>query len=269
MGVTTHLMRHNLSPFYRFPILRLAAITLVALACGGMAYAQPVSPGFIENSVGWTPSTNLAQLSLEQQVSELIFQLRDQTGWQSMNPGRCSVFHDPHGSTNTPAHQLARLGYAAVPQLIAALDDSTPSRASGWWKGNILTIGDCAEQILEGIAGRDFLDNQLSGYMSDTNQLAATRKAVESWWAEARVKGEKEMLVEGVTSPSHDTPAQAGMLCERYPEIAFATLVRGAQATTDSWVHATLVEKVSRLNDPQVTDFLNHEIGLRKNNFAS
>ena len=208
-----------------------------------------------DNAHSRTAPTNFAQLPVEQQVSKLIFQLRDQTGWQSMNPGRVSVFEDPHGSTNTPAHQLARLGYVAVPQLITALDDSTPSRAMGWWYGNILTVGDCSEEILERIAGKSFLDNQLSGSMSDTNQLAATRKAIESWWAEARVKGEKEMLVEGVISPSQNTPAQADLLCQRYPEIAVATLIRG-----DSWVHATLVEKISRLNEPPVADFLNHEM---------
>ena len=204
--------------------------------------------------------TNLDKLPAEKQVHELIFRLRDQTGWQTFNPGRCSVFHDPHGSTNTPAHQLARLGYAAVPQLISALDDSTPSRAMGWWNQTILTVGDCAEQVLERIAGKNFLDNQLSGSMSDTNQLAATRKAVESWWTEAGVKGEKEMLVEGVTSPSHDTPTQAKMLCALYPEIAVATLIRGAQMTTDSWVHAWLVDDVSKFDVPRVADFLNHEM---------
>ena len=216
-----------------------------------------------DNAHARAAPTNLAQLPVEQQVSELIFHLRDQTGWQSFNPGRCSVFEGSHGSTNTPAHQLARIGYAAVPQLIAALDDSTPSRAMGGWIldiRNILTVGDCAEQILERISGREFLDNQLPGYMSDTNQLTATRKAVESWWAETKVKGEKEMLVEGVTSPSQDTPAQAQILCERYPEIAVATLIRGVQAATNSWVQAWLVDDLSKFDEPRVTDFLNHEM---------
>jgi hypothetical protein len=77
-------------------------------------------------------ATNLAQLPVEQQVRELIFQLRDQTGRQLMNPGRCNIFAERPWGTNTPAHQLARLGYAAVPQLIAALEDQTPSRAVGF-----------------------------------------------------------------------------------------------------------------------------------------
>jgi ankyrin repeat protein len=42
------LLRHS-------AILRLAPVTLVALACGGLAYAQPPSPGFSVNSAGWTP----------------------------------------------------------------------------------------------------------------------------------------------------------------------------------------------------------------------
>lgn len=210
--------------------------------------------------------TNLAQLPVEQQVHELIFQLRNQTGFQSSNPGRCSVFYELHGSTNTPAHQLARIGYAAVPQLIAALDDTAPSRAmAGWFINtrnldNFLTVGDCAEQVLEHIAGKDFLNHQLPGSMSNTNQLAATRKAIQSWWAEARVKGEKKMLIEGVTFPSHDTPTQARMLCERYPEVAVATLIQGAETTTESWVRSWLMDDVSKFDDPRVVDFLNHEM---------
>ena len=207
--------------------------------------------------------TNIASLPVEQQVSDLVFRLRDQTGWQFFIPGRCNVFDDLHGSTNTPADQLARLGYAAVPQLIVALDNSTPSRAMGGWfieARNLLTVGDCAEQVLEHIAGKNFLDNQLPGSMSNSNQLAATRKAVESWWAKARAKSEKDMLIEGVIHPSHDTPTQARMLRERYPEVAVTTLIRGAQTTTDSWVHASLVDDVSKFDEPQVTDFLNHEM---------
>ena len=210
--------------------------------------------------------TNSAQLPVEQRVSELIFQLRNQTGFQSSNPGRCSVFYELHGSTNTPAHQLARLGYAAVPQLIAALDDPTPSHAMAGWVintrslDNFLIVGDCAEQVLEHIAGKNFLNNQLAASMSNTNQLAATRIAVESWWDVAKVQGEKENLILGIIHPTRDTPTQARMLCEHYPEVAVATLIQGAETTTDSWVRSWLMDDVSKFDDPRVVDFLYREM---------
>jgi hypothetical protein len=49
-------------------------------------------------------------------------------------------------------------------------------------------VGDCAEEILERIAGTGFLPQSLSSRMSDSGDLAATKKAVESWWAEAQKK---------------------------------------------------------------------------------
>ena len=70
-------------------------------------------------------TTHLEQLPVGARVSELIFELRDQNGHQYGQPGECDIFNDwsIRSNTNTAAHQLVRLGYAAVPQLIAALDD--------------------------------------------------------------------------------------------------------------------------------------------------
>src|SRR5438552_1407283 len=74
-----------------------------------------------------------AQPTLQDGVAELIFHLRDQHGRQLTQPGLCNIFGDVEelllmngedGSNGpTPAHQLVAIGYDAVPQLIAALDD--------------------------------------------------------------------------------------------------------------------------------------------------
>ena len=210
--------------------------------------------------------TSLARFPVEEQVSELIFRLRDQNGWQSSQPGYCDVFADRSGSTNTPAHQLARLGYTAVPQLIAALDDTTYSRSVGYHRNfyfshTILTVGDCAEAILERISGREFFARRTtSSYMSKDNEVGSAKKAVEAWWAEATAKGEKQMLIEGVTAAGQEAPAQAGILRQRYPDAAAAALIRGAGAATNSWVHAWLVQELTRLDGTNVTDFLEKEM---------
>lgn len=233
--------------------------------------------------------TDLDQLPVDEQVRELIFRLRDQTGFQSSNPGTCSIFYPFPGEPNTPAHQLLKLGYAAVPQLIAALDDQSFSRSVGLGPASVpntvLTVGDCAQQILERIAGKTFfvsrisrypstagdeqaqrLDSLLNGMSGASNSLpengniSTTIRAAESWWAGVQQKGEKQVLIEAVVSAGQDAPAQAEILCQRYPDIAAATIVRGAKAATNSWVHARLVEIVTKLDEPQVTDFLRQEM---------
>ena len=210
--------------------------------------------------------TNFNQLPMEQQVRELIFRLRDQNGHQFSQPGSCDIFEDWRGTTNTPAHQLVKLGYAAVPQLIATLDDTTFSRSVGFHRNfyfshTVLTVGDCAEAILQRITGKSFFESRSTySYMSKDGETSAIRKAAESWWVEFQKKGEKQMLIEAITSPGPDAPAQAEILCRRYPEIAAATLIRGVQATTNSWIRTRLIEQVSKFDEPQVTNFLSREM---------
>ncbi len=67
-----------------------------------------------------------------EQVTELIFQLREQKGHQERFSfydifGRNPVAPTRQGST-TPAHQLLAMGYEAVPQLIDVLEDERLTR---------------------------------------------------------------------------------------------------------------------------------------------
>src|SRR5262249_42930052 len=72
------------------------------------------------------------QLSKEEQIAELIFQLRDQNGHQVMQPGHCDIFDRIGGKSDTPAHRLVKIGYDAVPQLIKHLDDERFTRSVGF-----------------------------------------------------------------------------------------------------------------------------------------
>jgi hypothetical protein len=76
-------------------------------------------------------STNLSSLSVDDQVRELIYRLRDQNGHQMIYPGRCDICCEWGGTTNSPVHQLVRLGYPAVPWLIGILESDTLARSLG------------------------------------------------------------------------------------------------------------------------------------------
>ncbi len=211
---------------------------------------------------------DLAKLPVEARVRELIFRLRDQNGHQITQPGACDIFYvyPWDGTTNTPAHQLVQLGYAAVPRLIAALDSDTFTRSVGFWRGfvfshTVLTVGDCAEEILQRITGKSFAPpNSEARYMSEAGTGAAARKAAEAWWAESESRGELQNLVEGVAAGDKDSPAQAGFLCQRFPELATPALVLGAQAATNADVRAALVEHIGKLGAAPGTDFLKAEL---------
>ena len=62
------------------------------------------------------------EMTTEQQVAELIFQLRDQNGQQWGQPGSCDFFNDSRGA-ESPASQLLEIGFDAVPQLIEAIEE--------------------------------------------------------------------------------------------------------------------------------------------------
>ena len=127
-------------------------------------------------------------------MRELIFQLRDQHGEQSGQPGWCDIFSNSKNDTNTPAHQLVAIGYAAVPQLIAALENETVTRSVGYWRDfvfshTILRIGDCANYILGRITGKYFHSaTYSSSYMSKDKKAAEAHKLAEEWWSEFQKK---------------------------------------------------------------------------------
>lgn len=142
------------------------------------------------------PKRDLDGLPEPQKIKELIFQLRDQSGAQTIQPGYCNIFaEDTPESMKSPAAQLVRLGYKAVPQLIEALDDPRFSRSIHFWRGYVfshyvLRIGDCAQQILERIASRQFYKPETTGGdMTSDNKVASTKEAVRKWWSEIQKEG--------------------------------------------------------------------------------
>ena len=191
---------------------------------------------------------NLASVPVEEQVRELIFRLRDQHGEQSGQPGWCDIFDDWRGVANSPAHQLVRIGYPAVPQLIAALEDPTFTRSVGYWRDytfshDVLTVGDCAVAILGRITGKYFyVSSHSAGFMSTDGKVAETHQRAVDWWAEFQKKGERQMLVEDVEAGDENAITEASRLVEHYPDVAPAALVKGIRATMNATVGAGLTE---------------------------
>lgn len=129
------------------------------------------------------------QLPLEKRIAELVGMLRDQNGHQTSLPGGCDVFFtNTKPEWKSPAHQLLDIGYDAVPALIEALTDERFSRSVGFRHAShfshaILTIGECAEQILTQTTGQNFYStDSTSGSFSHEEEMVSLQKAARDWW---------------------------------------------------------------------------------------
>src|SRR5262249_20699457 len=134
------------------------------------------------------------------------------------------------GEGNSPAHQLVKFGYDAVPQLIDVLEDKRLTRSVSYGRNfffshQVLNVGDCAREILGRITGRHFWAG--SPRMPRDQRAAETKKQYQAWWAEFQKKGEKQMLIEGVQAGDYHSLRQGRMLLERYPDAALDALVQG------------------------------------------
>ena len=205
------------------------------------------------------------KLDKKEQIAELIFQLRDQNGYQMWSDGpSCDVFVTRDGSKDSPAHRLVEIGYDAVPQLIDALSDPRPSRSFGAGRSYsfpeyVLTVGDCANQILSRIAGRSFYqpgDNRMA-HDGATQQV---EKEARQWYADFLAKGEKQSLIDATARGDKNSPDQGQRLLKDYPDAALPALVAGARAAKDRSVRSSLVHLVGRVPGEPSQAFLLEEL---------
>jgi len=176
----------------------------------------------------------LAKLPEDQQVAEWVFRLRDQNGHHYDDPGSCNIFTDSTaGKDVSPAHQLVRIGYKAVPQLIDALGDERLTRSvechrSFTFSHRVLTIGDCAMLILQRITGEPFYQWKRADKMSHEEETAAKQELPKQWWADFQQKGGVGLLVDAISSGEKSPDQLIGKLRVMAPEAVEAAILRGA-----------------------------------------
>lgn len=206
------------------------------------------------------------QMTRDERIVELIFQLRDQNGHQCSQPGSCDIFEDYRSVTNTPAHQLVAFGYDAVPQLIAALDDSRFTRSVGfhrdfYFSHHVLCVADCAQAILSRIAGRTFYQAQTtSGCMTKDGKAASTRRLVQAWWDGLQKKGERQALIDAVEAGDDNAVHQAQRLQEKFPDALLGALTTGVPRATQSWVRSQLIARAGQIPGDQAVPLLLREL---------
>jgi hypothetical protein len=160
----------------------------------------------IEEDTRWVePDVNhLAKLTTAQKVTYWLYHLRDLAVGQWIDPGDCNIL-DQFAFNNSyiqkekkppnPAVELQKLGMAAVPQLIAHLDDLRPTRCLGHWRSYwpesqyLLRYADCCQQIFESITKHKiFTSTSTVSYPVHDGVEKQCKEAADKWWKEYLAK---------------------------------------------------------------------------------
>lgn len=206
-----------------------------------------------------------AAMTADQRAAYWMYHLRDLAVGQWSDPGSCSVLGEfGFGDDPKPnaAVELKNLGMAAVPHLIAHLDDTRPTRCKGHWRSYwpdgqyLLKYGDCCQQIFEAITGHTLTSEQ---YPMRAGKGKDCKAAAEKWWRDYQTKGERQVLIEGTAAGTRDSPRHAARLSEKYPDAALDPIVQGARASKDGWTRAALVSATEKLSGEKVLAFLRDE----------
>ena len=150
----------------------------------------------IEEDCAWNEPKWFASLSTDQKVAYWMYRLRDLDDSMSPDAGAVSFGRTPRRILNdfllpppvqsepNPAKELKKLGLAALPAVIAHLDDTRPTRI-----GPLLRYGDCCQQIFEAITGYTiFEQGGWETYPVQMGQQKLCKQRAEKWWAEQQLK---------------------------------------------------------------------------------
>ena len=210
-------------------------------------------------------SKSLETLSIEKQVAELLYQLRNQHGCQFLIVHfPCNIFDDPHGE-NSPAQRLVKIGLPAAPQLLKALEDERIIRSEYIARNlpfpyYILRIGDAALSILEEIARQPFRDMENQDpFSSRRDQIPKVRARALVWWKAIQLKGEQNYLIESVVY-GKSTIEQAALLISKYPDSALPAIVRGIQIANEVRRRTRLVNLLSGISGDASAPYLLQEM---------
>lgn len=196
-----------------------------------------------------------AELSREEQIADLIFQLRDQFGMPGPMGDYDAVDMDAE-KKDTPGHKLVEIGYDAVPQLIAALDDERLCRVAHGRHvpDSVVTVGDCAYRIIWLIAGRSFWE------APQDKPEETSRQRMEAWYAEVRCKGEKQYLLDAVARGDDAGADLAERLVTKYSQDALPALLAGVKRAADSDARSGLVHAIGSVPGDGPVSFLSAEL---------
>jgi hypothetical protein len=130
------------------------------------------------------------QRTQDETIQYLIYLLRDVAGRQWGDPGYPTLFSADFGGTPGPMERLVAIGPPAIPFLIDALEDTTPSRTIAWQRSFypvyfVLRRQDLALKTLERITGCRFYNENatyMHFYLDTSDRRTSVLNNVRAWW---------------------------------------------------------------------------------------
>lgn len=211
----------------------------------------------------------LANASEAEQVKEWIFRLRDENAIQVNQPGRVEIFNrsgSSQKSLSSPAHQLVKLGEAAIPALIENLTNprltrSVACRDFDKFSHFVLTVGDVALATLEQIASREFYKSPTSeGTLSSDGKAKEVRAEVEKWWTARQTTGPAAEFMTAAARGDANAVLAGKRLLKDFPGEALQPILAGAEAAQNEQVRSDFMVLLSQLKGEQVNAALLKEV---------
>lgn len=171
-------------------------------------------------------------------------------------------------ATSQPANpfgELWKLGDAAVPALIATLDDHRPSRGVYFSvsiehpRAQLPSIGSLAENLFTYISGHRFkYPGGTSVYLPSPANSSARRLEAELWWAEYQRQGPRQYLIDATIAADERMPSHARRLIKEFPADASAPVLAG-YARLQSDKKPLILDLLGDLDDPACVALLRRE----------
>ena len=186
-----------------------------------------------------------------------------------MQPGSCSIFHFRE-TNDTPADRLVEIGFEAVPYLIEAMLDDRLTYGVGYHRDfyfshEVLRVGEAAQQVFEEISGIHLASEPVvrvfgadPASFSKDDGRKSLQEAARKWWRKFETKGERQFLIDEVSSGGESVSFLAAVLSAKYPADAPAALRAGLKNAKVEWSHYRLVYQVG------IADFAGSEAVLRQ-----
>ena len=197
--------------------------------------------------------TELAKLPPAAQAEELVWQLRNQNGLE-YGQSADFAFLTYHHLQDSPGNRLAKLGRAAVPALIGALNDQRFTRTGQPWKSSwrpgVLQVRWLALEILDEISSSQFYPPPPERPEGPWPQVIA---AARSWWAAVQTGTEEKQL--GAAIAKGEQPDQALRFATLYPDSALQAIESGYEHAKSESDRVRLIDAVGRLSGRAAEDF--------------
>ena len=226
----------------------------------------------IASKTGTTNAVSQPKQGEAATVAAYIEQLVDLKCPQVSQPGSIYpyvVIDGDQPSEDTPSTHLRQLGYAAVPALMAALNDDRPTRTVYHWRDFhdsrlVWRVSDFAWHILCDISGREFGYQRIVGFtfsMMEPEEKQAAKDEIGRWYNETKDLSPDDRMMTFFSSNRFEDWVTAAEYFAKKSDTRPVTTLLPRLETVGSFQQGELCEVIAKFKDrsavPPITKVMN------------